>query len=428
MTAAMGSVEPRHSLSRAPAALYPGLLILAGLAGQTWLSAFGAGALCAITLAYWRRDMLSMWLPLGLIGFLALVNSMKWPDSDLGWYYTYVDYVNSTPLGEVLLTEDVFLSIRQQEMLFKLVVWLLGAISGGNRAFFTLATTILIYGSAMATCRMLLRTMAADQQRNANARSAATLTPLVISAALLIGITFSLTAHLTRQYLAGSLFVLGLFLWVTSTRKWGLLLAALAVTIHISAALLLLPLALALVYRRSATLYSLCFLAMVAALASGVLDQLFDLTSQASLLRQDGEQGGALLLIDTLILAGAAWLYYLMPVQSPAARKAFETLLAFAAAFATLLLLVHGAPFLFFRTYMYIEFLRTPLVAFILFAVLQRLGPQKFHVAILLLLLGTIVCWTRAMKSEWIYTSDGAGSAAFTMVGVFDRWTLIQNQ
>jgi hypothetical protein len=403
-------------------------LILAGLAGQTWLAAFGAGALCAITLAYWRRDMVYMWLPLGLIGFLALINSIKWPDSDLKSYYSYVDYVSSTPIVEVLFGADAFLSIRQEEPLFKLIVWLLGKMSGGSRVVFTLATTIFIYVGAMLSCRMLLQTIANDQPRNATFRSTRTLIPVVTCAALLIGITFSLTAHLTRQYLAGSLFFFGLFLWATSSRKWALLLALLAVTIHLSAALLWVPLTLAMVYRRSAVLYGLCLLALIASLATGIFDQLFDLSAQISFLREDGEQGAALQLIDSLIFIVATSMYYSVPARSTATRRAFSTLLAFAVAFATLLLLIHNAPFLFFRAYMYIEFLRAPMVALILYAAMQRLGPLKSHFAVLMLLLGTIVCWERAMSSDWEYTANGAGSAAFTLVGVLNRWALIQHQ
>ena len=117
-----------------------------------------------------------------------------------------------------------------------------------------------------------------------------------------------------------------------------------------------------------------------------------------------------------------------MPVRSTGTRKAFSALLAFAVAFATLLLLVHEAPFLFFRTYMYIEFLRTPLVAFILYAVLKRLGPLKYYFSILFLLLGTLVCGVRAMNSEWQYMPAGTGGATFTMISALDRWTQIQNQ
>ena len=102
-----------------------------------------------------------MWPVFLLVAALALVNSQKWPDSDLGVYYSYITYVAETPLSDVLLTTESFSSITPEVVVFKVYVWLVAVVGGASGVVFTVVSSLLIYGVLGTICHAVLRSFAA---------------------------------------------------------------------------------------------------------------------------------------------------------------------------------------------------------------------------------------------------------------------------
>ncbi len=386
-------------------------------------------AMCAALVAgRGRRTAYAYWPVLLLVAALALVNSQKWPDSDLGEYYGFIDYAARTPLSELLFGDETYVSISPDLILFRAFAWLVAMLSGGSGIAFTLISTTLIYGALAWLCHLVLRTrhaVAAGPAAGRGGRESGEGTaPIAICSALLLAVTFSVTAHLTRQYLAGALFFTGAFaFWADGRRRW-LLLAAASVLVHTSTLLLALPLALALLHRRHPRLFWLGVGAVFAFGASGILETYIDaIAGLGNVLSEEGAQGSLLVLLDGLVVAAVAWLNRRTLGRTPQQRALLSSALAFAVAFGATMFVVRDIPLLFFRSYFYFEFIRTPLVALLLYALLARAGRARLLVAAVCLAAAGAVCWQRTLASEWDYGSGGR--VALSIVGVLERWTAI---
>jgi hypothetical protein len=237
-----------------------------------------------------------------------------------------------------------------------------------------------------------------------------------------------LTAHLVRQYVAGSLFALGFCLWAHQRGKLGLAAILTAVTVHSAAAALLVPLAMAMLARRSLRLYAGGLLALSLVFLSGYFANTLDLASQLAYQREDGMQGPLLMALDGGVLMAALAVQALAPPVDAARRLALRSLLAFAFAQGLVLYFLHDVPFLFFRLYMFVEFTRAALLAVLVHAGLLRAGALRPAAALLLIAVAAATCWTRAATSGWSYLPAESGPTAYTMPGIADRWSRIESQ
>jgi hypothetical protein len=379
-------------------------------------------AVCAAQLAMlagWTRRPWSLaWVAVLL---LAVVNSVKWPDSDLAEYYGYLDHAGQTGFWALVLDPETYLSIKVTEPLFRIFAWCISHASPAPRVTFTLLSTIFIYGTALFLCNKAMNWLLPPAQPGAQDADP---TPMIASCvALLIGLTFSLTGHLVRQYLAGGLFMVGVFGLATDRRSIWLLGPVLSVATHNSAILLWIPLIFSWLYGYSPRSCWLGLLLMVGLANSGLFSFLNDLIEVGKLLQDDGQIGPALPALDVVVLL-AGW--YLLRREAGAPQR--NLLWVYAVAFAALLMTIREVPLMFFRTYFYVEFLRTPLLAMLLVAGLRRCGPWKAPVAALAIVLSLGLCWLRAEGSEWLYQGAAASQPEWwQMSRLMDRWERIES-
>lgn len=394
-------------------------IALAILAAQTVLSWVALAALAALLLS--RNGW--VWVPAAATVLLAtVINSLKWPDSDLAEYYAYLDLARTQSVWALLKDEDIFVSIKPTEPLFRALAGLCAHATPSPRIFFSLVCGLVTYGAALAMCRMTTR---AWTTANAVATPAAA---SACAAALLLGITFSLVGHLVRQYLAGAIFFLGFFGYLTSGRKQWLLLPLLAGGIHNGALMLLAPLLLSLLLHARPKLLLTLLAAFLAAAELQQIPLLSELATDLSFLKQDGEIGYLLPTLDAGVLVLAWWVWRRTPVsQRPFDDRSMARILWFGMTLGVMLFSVREVSLLLFRSYFFFEFLRVPMLAFVLCAWLRSADAARHALQAMLLACAVTVCWLRAHGSEWVYTSGTTTWPDWADIHhTFERWRSIE--
>lgn len=392
--------------------------LAAALLAQTallWLLLAVVGASAARAAGWVRRPWWPAW---ALVLLLAVINSTKWPDSDLAEYYQYLAYCKPLDWWTLVSDPDSHLSVRVTEPVFRSFVWLLAQVSPAPRITFGLLSSLMIYGMALTLSAQVINLLQGPEE------AASDPAPVVATCvALLLGVTFSLTAHLIRQYLAGGLFMLALMHFVLHRRPAVLLWALVAVLVHNSAVLLWLPLLLAWARPRAPRLFWTVLLLSVALTNSGLIGWLNELIAAGTLLKDDGQIGLALPLLDVAVLGGGWWL-----LRRSAAGSRLALLWSFCIAFAALLLCIREVPLMFFRTYFFLEFLRVPMLALLLCAGLRRGGDWRAPIAALALLCAAGLCWTRVQGAEWTYRGTPQSWPEWLQMDrLADRWQKIED-
>jgi EpsG family len=401
----------------------PASLLAAGFA-------FVAMALLAQTLLAWvalaalvtlaaTQGRLAWWPAVTVVLLLAVVNSLKWPESDLAEYFTVIDDVRLVSLAALLGDDSALLSIRPTEPAFRMLIWLAAHAEPLPRIAFALFTSLATYGSILWLCHM-----ASSSQRSTDTDWR----PAVASAvALLLGVTFSLTGHLVRQYVAGGLFFIGVFGWSFTGRWRWLVWPCLAVAVHNSAAMLGLPLLLAMLLSTRPRLFVLLLGGVVLAAATNRIPMISDLAEATSFLKDDGQIGLALPTLDALLLALTWGVWRTLSDSQRPSRHVAARLLCFAIALAVLLFCIRDVPLLFFRSYFYLEFLRAPMLAFVISVALRRSGAAGLPLAIVAMLLAALVCWLRVRGADWSYGATHVHWPEWLDVhSVVRRWQMIQ--
>lgn len=409
-----------------PPWLVPTLAVLAtALLAQTavvWLAA----AVMLTVLGGASRRRLGWWPAVSVVLVLSAVNSMKWPESDLREYYQYFEHARESSLLSLLAEEDSFLSIRVTEPLFRGYMWLLAHLTPAPRIAFSLLSSMAIYGMALALCARMTNGIAAPNGGSVS-RHFVTAASVASATALLAGITFSLTGHLVRQYLAGGVFALGVFGYAFTGRWRWLLLPAVAGAIHNSVLILGAPLLLVLCLGRRPGILAAALLAWLVLAFAGQVTFVNELAEAISFLKEDGEIGIALPALDASVLV-STWL--LWRKSPPTARPSVQTmrlLLWFGLALAVLLFSIRDVPLLFFRSYFYVEFLRTPMLAFIVGELLRRTGRSKPAAAAVAFALAAALCWVRVLATDWSYSSSSAVGPDFLWLpSAIERWRSIE--
>lgn len=417
----------------APDRLPPTALLTApllALLSQTLLVLLPLSMILAFACARPGSARVASW-PLWLVLLvLAVINTQKLPESDLADYYRFVDHVVATPLWDVFATDESFISVRPSEFVFKAFVSLLSPLGAAARIAFTLLSTLLLYGACVAGAHRFIDGLSAGAKPMVQERL---LRALILAAALLLGVTFSVTAHLTRQYLAGAVFFSGLFGFLFTGRHRWLLLCAGSAGVHGASAILLLPLGAMLLHRRFPR-WAMAFVCGIA--VAGLFNPLLLLTDielQATLFGEEGQQPPLLMLLDASLVLGAWWIGAHRPRsprdRGPAAldglRHAAEGVLVFGIAFAAVLFAVREVPLVMFRSYFFLEFVRAPLLALVFFAALRRLTTLRLPAALVLLIVSAAACWARTAGADWQYTSDGL--LPMQLPDLMRRWQTIEN-
>lgn len=392
----------------------------AAAAAQTVLGWVALAGLLTVLLS---RGSLTWWPAATTVLLATVVNSLKWPDSDLAEYYAYLDYARAYDLASLLRDEDLFVSIKPTEPVFRTLAWLSVHATPSPRIAFTLTCSLVTYGAALMMCRLV------TGPQTTTSRDSAVAAATACAAALLIGLTFSLVGHLVRQYLAGAVFFLGFLGHLTSGRRAWLLLTPLACAIHNATLMLFVPLLLSTLLHARPRLLALVLIAAFAAAELQQIPLLSELTADLSFLKQDGEIGIALPLLDAAVLLLAVVTWRRMPEpERPFDRAVLARIVCFALTLGLMLFAIREISLLLFRTYFFVEFLRAPLLAFVLWSWLRRAGPAGRWLVPLVLIAAVLVCWQRARGSDWLYADpDAAWPAWADLHHTFERWRAIED-
>ena len=406
---------------RGPAALVALLvstltLVALTLAAQTllaWLALAGLVTLLA------TRGRLTWWPAVTTVLLLSVVNSLKWPESDLAEYFILLDDIRLVPLSSLLGDESALLSIRSSEPVFRTLMWLAARADPLPRIAFALVVGLFVYGSLLMLCRWATS--------SANTTDPTWQAAIATTIALLVGVTFSLVGHLTRQYFAGGLFFLGLFGWAfTGHYRWWLG-PAVACATHNSALLLIVPLTLSAFLSSRPRLFVMVVLATLGASLAGLFPLIDELAEATSFLKEDGQIGIALPLMDAALLLVAWYVWRCLPVGDRPAMQIALRLMCFSVALAVMLFCIREVPLLYFRSYFYIEFLRAPMLAFVIAAVLRGAGNAAALNTVVALPLAALLCWLRVRGTDWNYSSEHSYWPEWLDVhSVLMRWQAIQ--
>jgi EpsG family len=418
-TRSVATEQPRPTAGRLrPLGLLASALTLAALAlaAQTLLAWF---ALAGIVTLLTTRGRLAWWPAVATVLMLAVLNSLKWPESDLAEYFAVLDGARQLPLWTLLHDESALLSIRSTEPVFRALVWLLARADPLPRVAFSLLGGLAIYGALLWLCRLT----SVPRSEPDPAWQAV----MAVTIALLAGVTFSLVGHLVRQYLAGGVFFIGLFGWAFTSRWRWFLWPAVACAIHNSALLLVLPLLLSLLLANRPRLFAIAMLLVLGASLTGWIPFIGELADAASFLKEDGEIGLALPLLDGVVLLTAWRVWQGLPTQERPEVRTATRLLCFGMALAVVLFYIRDLPLLFFRSYFYLEFLRVPMLAFIIAAGLRSANRAAVPAAAAMLTMAVLLCWLRARGTDWSYGVEHARWPVWMDVhSVMQRWKTIQ--
>ena len=174
-----------------------------------------------------RGDRGQGWWVLMMLAFIpSVINMNKFPDGDLFEYYYYFSNFRGWGFIEFWHKYQSLISSSDSPV-FHFASWILVHF-GFSNPLMTFFWSMVIYCCSLRTAYLW--------GRNLGLRSEYLL--LLICVILSVGITFSLSAHLMRQFIAGSIGLLGISEILLFKSKTGWVLLLLSPLIHISFALL----------------------------------------------------------------------------------------------------------------------------------------------------------------------------------------------
>lgn len=392
-------------------------LVVCLLAAQTFLVWVALAGLVTLLMTGGR---IAWWPATATALLLAVVNSLKWPESDLAEYFVILDSVKDLSLGVLLDDESALMSIRPTEPVFRTLLWLVARADPLPRITFALFGGIAVYGALLWLCRRASTpTWSGDTAWQA---------AIATTIALLIGVTFSLVGHLVRQYIAGGLFFIGVFGWALTGRWRWWLWPAIACATHNSALLLVVPLIVSALLAFRPRLFMAVALVVLGASLAGQIPFVSEMAEATSFLKEDGQIGLALPLLDSAVLLVTWLVWRKLPTQDRPAPDTTARMLCFGVSLAVVLFCIREVPLLFFRSYFYLEFLRAPMLAFVIAAALRHAGKAAVPGAVLALPLAALLCWQRVRSADWSYGAEHAPwSEWLDMQSVLLRWQSIQS-
>lgn len=332
---------------------------------------------------------------------VTLFNITKLRESDLLDYQRILADAALSDFG-AYVSRTNFGSIREHEYLFKVLAWGLAHFTPSPDSALIVIATLGIYGAST----YLIKAVEATTRRG----SPTLFAPggAVIAASLLAGITFSLTAHLIRQYMAASIIAVAIGLYVRGHTRWAWACIIVSPLMHQSSALILGLFfgATTLLNSRNRALAAgkLVIAAAVAAFGALALAQEYFMESAEKFATDEGSLSPALFLLDGLLCLWAGW------HLRRRVRMADRGPIGVAFAVPLFILILSGAlfsfPFLALRMYFYIEPFRPLLIAFAAAFAMQRMSPAVRPPALALLVAATLAFFLyRASQAPWQYVA-----------------------
>lgn len=343
-------------------------------------------------------------------GFFSLLNSTKYPESDLLYYLEIYDDLGLESLSNVF--SYTALSLRGTEAVYSLYSYLVAMISGRSKIAYVVITSLLIYLFAMlAICLAFLHTIQRDSHDRLKGSAllikAPYVTGFLVATTLgtFVAITFSLSGHLIRQYLAASVLLLGLalLLFTEKRRATGITLIAIAPFIHNSSAIMSVVSVAVYIFKNNRLALWCIVGGSILIIAYGI-DSLsgFDFAVNEMVLSMDeGTVHPAIMATDLALLMLAIWLN--STESDPRAKQRMNVILWSVGIFALFLIFVRQIPFYFLRYYFYVEVFRVLIIGCICGRYAKAIGPAILtSVGLLSLVYFTV----RFNASPWDYVTS----------------------
>jgi len=177
--------------------------------------------------------------------FFAFINILKTPESDLYNYIEYYNYLTTMSISDVLNFR--YLNVRDSEVVFKVYVWLLAQLSNSASLFVFMSTLIMYYLVTLFSISISNLFINKEVSKNN------VMLMMMIVWCCFVGITFSLTGHVIRQYLSMAIFVLGIQFLFNRRFLAGVIVVILSVLIHNSIVLFLVLLSFSVLFSKYIT-------------------------------------------------------------------------------------------------------------------------------------------------------------------------------
>ncbi len=290
-------------------------------------------------------------LPVLLTILFIVLNLAKEPSGDYIWYSQHYIWLANGSLSEYFNSNLYGVSAKVTEPVYYIYTKILSLLSSGNLIIYVIATTTIIYALYSIAIVRLSYKFDLDEQSRAT----------YLIAGLTLCITFTLTNHLIRQYIASAIFIL--FAYYAYENKWRkTLLAALAATLTHNT--IIIPIALimvATIISRQTSRKSNFFIAPLSILASGFIGNWLIklLSSEHDILSlNDGSISIITLFFDVFCFIGLLVSYQLLRTTdsiSTNQKSTLESIILFYFLYIAFLIGIFESPLLLLRYYFYIE-------------------------------------------------------------------------
>ncbi len=357
------------------------------------LAVLAAGA---IALAWQSSERYRLTPAVAIAIVMAILNSAKLPESDLAWYILLYNEAAKLPLSDAIFNAS--LSVRSTEFVYNTYVHFLASLTGRSSVAFVFTSTFLIYFLANYAALLYRSHVLKSDERTDDAA-------LLLLSTTFVFLTFSLSGHLIRQYLAASMAALGFALFHRS-RTASHLMLAMAVFTHNSCAALVVPMLAGLhggfLFRSILTAYALLTLVVLGA-GIPAITALETLTSAAATM-DDGSIPKPIIVFDCLLFAATAWVVWRTRQQSrDSQHEPHRALIRFGLLWLLTMLASSAVHFIFFRFYFYIEVLRPLLLATIVSHASGFVHARRNAYSTLALLIALAYFFARASTTVWNY-------------------------
>ena len=342
----------------------------------------------------------------GIALLLSILNLTKHPSSDLVRYIEFFYLVKSNGLITSLTSH--FITIRPTEFIFTCYVWLLSLLFD-NAAIFVFMSTFLIYWLVFYGLFILINKNPLFVHIFAHSVRERLLIIISVSIIGFVFITFSLSGHLIRQYLALSLFFLGICYYHANNPIRAKFLLICSCFIHNSIILLLVlyfassVLNIILTRFKSFTQFLIIFI-FLALIVTGCsyFTHYIKVSMAARAITNDGTIPISLMLIDgTLILSFATLLY------KQKLRLHLKGFLLFILIYVTFMLSMYEIPLITLRYYFAMDFLRGFMFIFLVFSTPKRWVKAVISTfSIIFIISPLLIFGVRYGKSPWHYAQS----------------------
>lgn len=340
--------------------------------------------------------------------YFAILNAQKSPESDLLIYIEALNYISEFSFWNVF--DFNYISIRSTEFVFNYYIWVISLIDRSGFAF-TFFSVFLIY---LFITVSLLKCLNEDGFDNY----------IIVILVLFLSITFSLSGHLIRQYMAVSFFFLGTVL-LYRNKGVGIFCFLVSPFIHnaMLPLVLLYPIFYYLMYRRNAQLVSVFFLTIAVVFNQfiNVLEPYMELGFSLN----DGEIPYFLIMLDFM----TAFVFFVLIKKKYVCNEQSRYVIPGFVILSCILIASNSVKLIFLRYYFMMDVFRAYFILSCIYVFYSKVNFNYF-IRLLMILIFSVFSFLmfayRMSSSPWDYGSDVSTLFLTTsFVDVYNRLAIL---